>query len=94
MKNLLVLGIVVVCVLALCSSKDAKIRSEFMAACTQSGSINPKIKEICSCTYDKVRDHLGVDKMVAVENDPNLQREVMRLVIDFQPVCMKETPGW
>lgn len=55
-------GIVLVLLLAACTSEYRNARSQFVAGCRDSGPSS----SVCNCVFDTLEDHYGEDQMIAM----------------------------
>lgn len=66
-----------------CSSKESKLKDQFIEGCRSSGAP----KAVCTCTYDKMINEMGVEKF-AVSMDP-LNPQSMELANQYAAKTMQ-----
>lgn len=66
-----------------CSSKESKMKDEFINGCRNSGAP----KQVCTCTYDKMINAMGVENF-AISMDP-LNPKSMELANKYAGATMQ-----
>lgn len=71
-----------------CSPKDSESRNDFMSGCTEGGTP----KSVCSCIYEELRNHYGVERMASLSRNPSpiFMQEILKNSIEFSRSCMKD----